>query len=64
VASLLQRAAENPGRFPHVTPLVRKARLKRFPYSIYFSEIAGAIQVIAVIYARRDPAWMLKRLRG
>ena len=62
VATMLQRAAENPGRFPHVTPLVRKARLKRFPYFIYFSEIEGVIQVIAVIYARRNPEWIQRRL--
>ena len=63
-ALLLQRAVETPGRFPHVTPLVRKARLKRFPYFIYFSEITGTVQVIAVIYARRNPEWILKRLNG
>jgi hypothetical protein len=62
VAKLLQQADETPGRFQRVTPLVRKARLTRFPYFIYFAEIEDGIQVVAVIYARRNPEWMQKRL--
>ena len=62
VAKLLQQAGETPGRFQRVTPLVRKARLTRFPYFIYFTEIEDGIQAIAVIYARRNPEWILKRL--
>ena len=62
VAKLLQQAAETPGRFQRVTSLVRKARLKRFPYFIYFTEIQDGIQVIAVLYARRNPAWIQQRL--
>ena len=56
VAALLRRAVENPGRFQRVDSLVRKARLKRFHYFIYFTEITqGSIQVVAIVHARRSP---------
>jgi plasmid stabilization system protein ParE len=62
LAKLLQQAVETPGRFQLITPLVRKARMKRFPCFAYFTEMESAIQVIAALYARRHPEWIVRRL--
>jgi plasmid stabilization system protein ParE len=64
VKTRLQQAVENPGRFRNLTPAIRVARLKRFPYFLYFAELANHIEVLAVVYAGRDPEWIRKRLIG
>lgn len=41
---------------------IRKARLRRFPYLIYFVVLARHISVIAVMHARRNPRrWQSRR---
>ena len=59
---LLEQIVSTPKRFRHLTPLVGKARLKRFPYFVYFTEVAGGIQVIAIIHVRRGAEWIERRL--
>jgi toxin ParE1/3/4 len=63
VKALLQRATENVGRFRKLSPVVRVGRLTKFPYFVYFSKIADRIEVLAIIYTKRDPQWIDKRLR-
>jgi toxin ParE1/3/4 len=58
----LRQAIENPGRFRNVTANIRIARLKRFPYFLFFTELPQRIEVLAVLYAGRDPNWIRKRL--
>jgi len=42
---------------------VRRVRLKRFPYGLYFiwNEAAGETSVIACMHGRRDPQRWLQR---
>jgi plasmid stabilization system protein ParE len=51
----LERAAENPRRFPRVHGEVRRALLRRFPYALHFLDEPDAIVVVAVFHVRRDP---------
>ncbi len=37
---------------------------KRFPYAIYYDLNDGIAQVVAILPVRRDPAWILKQLKG
>ena len=37
---------------------------KRFPYSIYYEVKDDIARVIAVLPMRRDPAWIVKKLKG
>jgi len=60
--SLLQHISASPGRFQHLSPRVGKARLRGFPYHVYFTEITGGIQVTAIIHAKRGPEWLAQRL--
>lgn len=58
---------ETPQRFPrvHEEPdfVIRRARLKRFPYGLYFvwNEARAATRVIACMHAQRDPRRWLRR---
>jgi plasmid stabilization system protein ParE len=35
---------------------VRRAKVKRFPYNIYYRVRADRVEVIAVLHGRRDPS--------
>ena len=43
-------------------PDVRQARMGRFPYSVYFREAEGGIEIIAVSHDRQRPGYWLDRL--
>lgn len=60
VLGVIQRA---PGRYPAVHGEVRKARLTRFPYAIYFIWRDDLISVLAVYRAKRDPQRLVERLQ-
>ncbi|MBL8543458.1 MAG: type II toxin-antitoxin system RelE/ParE family toxin [Hyphomonadaceae bacterium] len=50
------RLAENPLQFPALLQDVRRARLRRFPYSLFFRMLEnGQVFVIACFHASRDP---------
>lgn len=53
--------ARTPQRFPRVHQEIRRARLRRFPYGVFFLEQAGTISVLAVMHAHRDPRRWLSR---
>ncbi|MBJ7413349.1 MAG: type II toxin-antitoxin system RelE/ParE family toxin [Phenylobacterium sp.] len=49
------RILENPRRFPAILRDVRRARLRRFPYGLFFREREGSILLIACFHGSRDP---------
>lgn len=52
----------SPDRFPVVADDIRKAVLRRFPYTIYFVILRRQISVIAVLHGRRHPSrWQSRR---
>ncbi|MBX9747062.1 MAG: type II toxin-antitoxin system RelE/ParE family toxin [Hyphomonadaceae bacterium] len=51
----IARIAENPLQFPAIVADVRRARLRRFPYSLFFRVEASEVFVIACFHASRDP---------
>jgi plasmid stabilization system protein ParE len=67
VDEALSAAREAPQRFPRVHRApdleVRRVRLRRFPYGLYFiwNESAGETSVIACMHGRRDPRRWLRR---
>lgn len=42
---------------------IRKARIPKYPYSIYYEIIAEKLRVIAVVHGARDPKYLNYRLR-
>jgi hypothetical protein len=47
--------AVNPHQFPEVLSDVRRARLRRFPYGLFFRPLPDAVYVIACFHSRRAP---------
>lgn len=53
--------ARMPGIFPKLHEDIRRARLRRFPYGVFFIERSGTVSVLAVLHAHRDPRRWLSR---
>jgi len=51
----LDRAVEQPERFPLVHRDVRRALLRKFPYSLLYRVEPAEILPVAVFHAKRDP---------
>jgi plasmid stabilization system protein ParE len=52
------RIPQFPYGFPLVNGAVRRARLKRFPYGIYYSLRLNEAKIIAILHQRRsDEVW-------
>jgi plasmid stabilization system protein ParE len=54
--ALVERMSANPRQFPVVFKNVRRALLRRFPYSLFFVIEDKALIVIACFHGSRDPA--------
>lgn len=59
VVAVIQRTPE---RFPVVLGPARKARLRRFPYAVFYIWRDDLISVIAIFHAKRNPQVLLERL--
>ena len=57
--AMLRHILQYPYSFPIIKGVTRRAGLKRFPYSIYYSLDMNSISVIGVVHERRaDSVWM------
>ena len=61
IDKLQNQINSNPKQFPKVRNDIRKAVLKRFPYSIFFVVTDKKISVIAVFHNSRNPIVWQKR---
>jgi len=61
IDALAKRMSENPRQFPIVFKNVRRALLRRFPYSLFFVIEGNDLTVIACFHASRDPSHWQKR---
>jgi plasmid stabilization system protein ParE len=58
----LDSAIAHPEQFPQVHRSVRRALLRRFPYSRLYRVEPEAILLVAVFHARRDPrVWRARK---
>ena len=58
----LAATQRDPAQFPVVVDDVRKSRLRRFPYVVYYVVLARHVSVIAVMHGRRHPRrWQSRR---
>jgi plasmid stabilization system protein ParE len=61
VDDAISAASETPQRFPTILRDIRRARVRRFPYSVFFRVKADQLIVIAIFHARRDPTIWRRR---
>jgi plasmid stabilization system protein ParE len=57
-----ERMSANPLQFPAVLKNVRRALLRRFPYSLFFVIDEETLLIIACFHASRDPVHWQKRV--
>jgi len=51
-----------PAQFPVALDDMHRARLRRFPYLIYYVALPTGISVLAIMHGRRDPRrWQSRR---
>jgi plasmid stabilization system protein ParE len=62
IGLVMERVAHSPFQFPQIRSEVRRALLRRFPYSVYFRVSDETVDVIAVLYQHRDPKTWQKRI--
>jgi plasmid stabilization system protein ParE len=56
VAETIRRISAHPEAFPRVEGSIRRAVLRRFPYSILYVVRPEEIEVLGVFHHRRDPS--------
>ena len=64
VLAIRRRISQYPYQFPLINGKVRRALLKGFPYSVYYSLDNRTISVIAVLHQRRANTLWLERGNG
>jgi plasmid stabilization system protein ParE len=55
VDAVVERIADNPLQFPVALKDVRRAKLRRFPYTLFFRVVDETVFVVACFHASRDP---------
>ncbi len=55
VERVLEAIQDNPLRYPVIHQSIRRALTRRFPYCVFFVYDRGAVSVLAVMHAARDP---------
>jgi plasmid stabilization system protein ParE len=61
--ALFERIKQNPELFQKETSLVRKARMDRFKYRVYFRVEGDEIGVLAIWHPSRNPDTLRRRLK-
>lgn len=51
----LRRVANSPDQFAYIRGPVRRAVMRRFPYSVYFLRETNRVVVLAVFHAKHSP---------
>ena len=58
----LRRISERPESYQTVERSVRRALVRKFPFSVYYRVLAEWIEVIAVVHQSRDPRTWQRRI--
>ncbi|WP_443751243.1 type II toxin-antitoxin system RelE/ParE family toxin [Asticcacaulis solisilvae] len=62
LSGLIERITTHPHHFPYAIADVRRSRITRFPYEIYFRERQETIYVIACFHSSRNPTSWQRRV--
>ena len=57
----VERLLANPHRFPIIENDIRRCRVKRFPFCVYFRQTIGAWRILVVKHHSRDPDYWKPR---
>jgi plasmid stabilization system protein ParE len=57
-----EQIRRRPESFQQVHKTARRARIRRFPYVVYFVSTTAGIQIVACMHARREPRVWRRRV--
>lgn len=55
IDSILHRIINDPLQFPRIKNQIRRALMRRFPYSVYFGLSGETVELTAVLHQHRTP---------
>ena len=58
----LGRISERPASYQAVESTVRRAPMRRFPFSVFYRVLPAWIEVVAVLHQSRDPRTWRRRI--
>ena len=58
----VERIAETPEMYPHYVRGTRRYLLQRFPFYLVYRELAGKLEIVAIVHGRRKPGYWKKRI--
>jgi toxin ParE1/3/4 len=62
IEAVVARIAETPQQFPVIEDMTRRARLRHFPYALFFRVRDEAIRITACFHDSREPRrWRARR---
>jgi toxin ParE1/3/4 len=61
IDAAVDRTCADPFRYPILEDAIRRCRVKRFPYCIYYRVLEDAIWVLVVKHHSRDPEYWKRR---
>nr|VFJ91729.1 MAG: ParE toxin of type II toxin-antitoxin system, parDE [Candidatus Kentron sp. H]VFJ92934.1 MAG: ParE toxin of type II toxin-antitoxin system, parDE [Candidatus Kentron sp. H]VFJ99549.1 MAG: ParE toxin of type II toxin-antitoxin system, parDE [Candidatus Kentron sp. H] len=62
--NVVSNICNTPHRYPvAMGPDIRRARMKKFPFTVLFREISGSVQILALAHHRRRPEYWIERLQ-
>ena len=64
IRSCFARIERSPEIYREVIPELRRARVERFPFGIFYVTSEEFIYVVGVFHAKRDPNSWIKRVRS
>jgi toxin ParE1/3/4 len=62
IERLIQEIRREPTRFSQFSPRTRRALARRFPYSVIYLDEPERVWIVAVMHAKRRPAYWRERL--
>ena len=62
VDGCFERIRRAPDSFQQIFKSARRARIRRFPYVVYFVSTGASIQIVACMHAKRDPRVWRRRV--
>ena len=62
VNEAIERVLRNPRLYPYAQNQMRRAIIKKFPYTIIYEEIESQIWIISVFHSKRNPThWQTRK---
>ncbi|MCF8370846.1 MAG: type II toxin-antitoxin system RelE/ParE family toxin [Bacteroidales bacterium] len=64
VSDIIERIKQNPFQFPNKYLELRKAKMKGFPFNVFFVEKENVGYILAVFHSSRNPKIIKQRYRA